>query len=87
MGKAAQSVSPQDAEKHLVVTEAIINSMTPGERQNPSILNARRRLRIAQGSGTRVYDVNQLVKQYRDAKRLFKKLGKPGMGNLSRIFG
>lgn len=87
MGKAAQSISPQDAEKQLAVTEAIINSMTPGERQNPSILNARRRQRIALGSGTGVYDVNQLVKQYRDAKRLFKKLGKSGMGNLSRIFG
>ncbi len=87
MGKMAQKVSPQDAEKNLVVTEAIINSMTPEERQNPRILNAGRRQRIAKGSGTRVYDVNQLVKHYRDAKRMFKKLGKSGMGNLSRMFG
>ncbi|MBS1249915.1 MAG: Signal recognition particle protein [Chloroflexi bacterium] len=87
MGKMAQNVSPQDAEKQLVVTEAIINSMTVEERQNPRILNASRRKRIANGSGTRVYDVNQLVKQYRDTKRMFKKLGKSGMKDMSRMFG
>ncbi len=87
MGKIAKNISPQDAEKQLSVTEAIINSMTPEERQNPKILNARRRKRIADGSGTKVYDVNQLVKQYRDAKRLFKRMGKSGMGNLSKMFG
>ncbi|MEA2007681.1 MAG: signal recognition particle protein [Chloroflexota bacterium] len=87
MGQMAKNVSPQDAEKRLVITEAIINSMTLEEKQNPKILNARRRQRIAKGSGTQVYDVNQLVKQYRDAKRLFKKLGKSGMGNLSQMFG
>ncbi|OQX62107.1 MAG: signal recognition particle protein [Anaerolinea sp. 4484_236] len=87
MGQMAKNVSPQDAEDRLVVTEAIINSMTIEERQNPKILNARRRQRIAKGSGTQVYDVNQLVKQYRDAQRLFKKLGKSGMGNLSQMFG
>ncbi len=87
MGQMAKNISPQDAEDRLVVTEAIINSMTIEERQNPKILNARRRQRIAKGSGTQVYDVNQLVKQYRDAQRLFKKLGKSGMGNLSQMFG
>jgi signal recognition particle subunit SRP54 len=87
MGKAAQAVNPQEAEDRLKITEAIIHSMTPEERRNPKILNASRRKRIAQGSGTRVYDVNQLVKQYRDARRMFKQLKKSGLGNLGRMFG
>lgn len=87
MGNMAQQISPQDAEQRLKVTEAIIHSMTPEERRNPKLLNASRRRRIAEGSGTRVYDVNQLVKQYRDAKKLFERLRKSGMGNLSRLFG
>lgn len=87
MGKAAQAVDPQQAEARLKITEAIINSMTPEERRNPKLLNASRRKRIAQGSGTRVYDVNQLVKQYRDARRMFKQLRKSGLGDLTRLFG
>lgn len=84
-GKMSQSVDPQEAEKKLSTTQAIIQSMTPAERQNPKLLNARRRKRIAAGSGTQVYDVNQLVKQYRDAQRMFKELKKSGLGNLSRF--
>ena len=84
-GKMSQSVDPQEAEKKLSTTQAIIQSMTPAERQNPKLLNASRRKRIAAGSGTQVYDVNQLVKQYRDAQRMFKKLKKSGLGNLSRF--
>lgn len=87
MGDLAGQISPQDAERQLKVTEAIIQSMTPEERRNPRVLNASRRKRIAEGSGTRVYDVNQLVKQYRDAKKMFERLQKSGMGNLSRLFG
>ncbi|MFO8035816.1 MAG: signal recognition particle protein [Anaerolineales bacterium] len=87
MGNMAQQISPQDAEQRLKITEAIIHSMTPEERRNPKLLNASRRQRIANGSGTRVYDVNQLVKQYRDAKKLFERLRKSGMGDLSRLFG
>lgn len=87
MGKAAQAVDPQQAEDRLKITEAIINSMTSEERKNPKLLNASRRKRIAQGSGTRVYDVNQLVKQYRDARRMFKQLRKSGLGDLTRLFG
>lgn len=87
MGKAAQAVDPQQAEDRLKITEAIIHSMTPEERRNPKLLNASRRKRIAQGSGTRVYDVNQLVKQYRDARRMFKQLKKSGLGDLTRLFG
>jgi len=87
MGDLAGQISPQDAERQLKVTEAIIQSMTPEERRDPRVLNASRRKRIAEGSGTRVYDVNQLVKQYRDAKKMFERLQKSGMGNLSRLFG
>ena len=84
-GKMSQSVDPQAAEKQVRTSQAIIQSMTPGERQNPKVLNASRRKRIAAGSGTQVYDVNQLIKQYRDAKRIMKELKKSGLGKLPRI--
>jgi signal recognition particle subunit SRP54 len=83
----ANQVSPQEAEQQLKLTEAIINSMTHQERRKPDILNASRRRRIAAGSGTQVQDVNRLIKQYRDAQRLFKRLKKSGMRGLPRLFG
>ena len=52
--------------------EAIINSMTPQERRHPDIINASRRLRIARGSGTTIQDVNQLLNQYKEAKKIMK---------------
>ncbi|MGE5223829.1 MAG: signal recognition particle protein, partial [Omnitrophica WOR_2 bacterium] len=58
MGQMARQISPQAAEEQMVLTEAIINSMTKAERRNPDILNASRRRRIARGSGTEVQDVN-----------------------------
>ena len=69
------------------MTEAIINSMTLTERRHPDLLNASRRRRIAQGSGTQVQDVNRLMKQFKDAQRLFKTLKKSGMRGLPRLFG
>jgi len=87
MGKMARQISPQDAEKQLMMTEAIINSMTPHERRKPDVLNASRRRRIARGSGTDVQDVNRLMKQFREAQRLFKTLKKSGPRGLSRLFG
>jgi signal recognition particle subunit SRP54 len=53
--------------------EAIISSMTPGERENPKVLNGSRRLRIARGSGRPVHEVNQLVKQFQDMQKMMKK--------------
>jgi signal recognition particle subunit SRP54 len=53
--------------------EAIINSMTPRERENPKLLNGSRRLRIAKGSGRPVHEVNQLVKQFQDMQKMMKK--------------
>jgi signal recognition particle subunit SRP54 len=87
LGQMAKQISPQDAEKSLKETEAIINSMTPKERRNPDILNASRRRRIATGSGTEVQDVNRLIKQYREAQKLFKTLKKTGGRGMSRLFG
>jgi signal recognition particle subunit SRP54 len=50
--------------------------MTPKERQTPNILNARRRLRIAKGSGVQVSDVNNLLKRFDDMQQMMRKLGK-----------
>ena len=66
---------------------AVINSMTPKERANPDLLNAKRRIRIANGSGTKVEDVNKVVKQHRQMADMMKKVSKGGMGALSGMFG
>jgi len=87
MGQMARQISPQEAEKQFKMTEAIINSMTRQERYKPEILNASRRRRIAMGSGTQVQDVNRLIKQYRDAQRIFKTLKKSGKRGIPRLFG
>lgn len=87
MGQVTRQIDPQDAEKQLSITEAIINSMTRQERRRPDILNASRRRRIAQGSGTKVQDVNRLIKQFREAQRMFKRLKKSGMRGMPRMFG
>ncbi len=87
LGQAARKVPPQEAENQLKMTEAIINSMTRIERRRPEILNASRRRRIAQGSGTEVQDVNRLMKQFRDTQKLFKSIKKSGGRGLPRMFG
>ncbi|HVW91193.1 MAG TPA: signal recognition particle protein, partial [Devosia sp.] len=66
---------------------AIINSMTKAERANPDLLNAKRRIRIANGSGTKVEDVNKLMKQHRQMADMMKKVSKGGMGSLAGMFG
>ena len=72
MGKALKNVDiPDDAFKQ---TEAIIDSMTPMERENPEIINARRRERIAKGSGTTMADVNRLLKQFEDTRKMMKQV-------------
>jgi signal recognition particle subunit SRP54 len=87
MGQAAKMVDPKDAERQLKMTEAIIGSMTVKERRDPDVLNASRRRRIARGSGTEVQDVNRLVKQFREAQKLFKTIQKTGGKRLPRLFG
>ena len=54
--------------------------MTPKERQRPDILNGSRRLRIAQGSGRTVQEVNKLLKQFGQMKKMIKQFGRPGLG-------
>jgi signal recognition particle subunit SRP54 len=61
--------------------------MTKNERQDPDLLNASRRRRIARGSGTEVQDVNRLMKQFREAQKMFKTIQKTGGRGLSRLFG
>jgi signal recognition particle subunit SRP54 len=87
MGKAARNVDPQEMDRSLKRTEAIICSMTPLERRNPEVLNASRRRRIARGCGLEVQDVNRLVKQFREMQRLMKTLQKTGSRGLGRLFG
>ncbi len=73
-----------EAEKELVRTEAIINSMTPQERRNHTLINGKRRLRIAKGSGTTVQDVNRLLKQYVMTRKMLGKMKKGQMRGLAK---
>ena len=72
-------------DKQIVRQIAIINAMTPKERRNPGLMNARRRLRIANGSGVAVSDVNKLLKSYDQMNRMMKKMNK--MGGLAKLLG
>jgi signal recognition particle subunit SRP54 len=78
MGKLQGAMDPRDGERELVKTEAIINSMTREERRNHAIINGSRRLRIARGSGTTVQDVNRLLKNYVQMRKMMKKMGRMG---------
>ena len=75
-------------ERKMRQTEAIILSMTPAERRNPGIINARRRLRIASGSGTQVRDVNALLKQFEGMRKMMKMMrGDKGRRRMSQMMG
>lgn len=65
--------------------EAIINSMTPKERQNPDIINGSRRKRIADGSGTSIQQVNNLMKQFEDMRKMMKMMNKTGGKGLPKM--
>ena len=67
-------------EKRIERTKAIILSMTKQERDNPSIIDSKRKRRIAAGSGTSVQEINQLLKQFEQTKMLMKQLKGGGMG-------
>lgn len=82
ISKQLKSMSPPDQEMKKI--EAIISSMTVQERNDHRILNASRRQRIAQGSGTQVQDVNKLVKQFEETKKMMGGLMKMGMGKPGR---
>ena len=74
-------------EKAMGRTEAIILSMTPGERENPNIIAASRKKRIASGAGVRVEDVNRLLKSFDQMKAMMKQLSGPGMGKKMKRMG
>ncbi len=75
MGKLTKQLQGAELdEKQLKQTEAIIRSMTKRERRDPSIINGSRRKRIALGSGTRVQDVNRLLKQFAEARKMMKQV-------------
>jgi signal recognition particle subunit SRP54 len=75
VGGAMKGVDLERGEQELRRTIAIIDSMTPRERAEPSVINGSRRKRIARGSGTGVEDVNRLLKQFAQARKLMKGLG------------
>ncbi|GJM43823.1 MAG: signal recognition particle protein [Gemmatimonadota bacterium] len=83
----------KDGGKSLTRVEAIISSMTPAERTKPSILDGSRRRRIARGSGTSVQEVNQLLKQFGDMRKMMKQMGRmkkgkgKGRGRFARFPG
>ena len=87
MGKMMKQVNEADAEKELKKIEAIILSMTPKERRNHAIINGSRRKRIAGGSGTQVQDVNRLLKQFLEMRKMMKKFTKMGAGGLMKMLG
>jgi signal recognition particle subunit SRP54 len=73
-----KGVNTEAGEKEMIRAAAIIDSMTPTERSEPSVINGSRRRRIARGSGTRVEDVNRLLKQFVQARKLMKTFGGGG---------
>ncbi len=83
MGKAMKNIDiDNDAFKHI---EAIIYSMTPTERENPTLINGTRRKRIADGSGTDVQEVNRLLKQFDETRRMMKMVSQGN--NMQRALG
>ena len=87
-GKALKQMKgAQLPDDELKKIEAMINSMTRKERQDHKIINGSRRLRIAKGSGTRVQDVNQLLKRFTEAQKMMKKMQKMGPKGLRGMMG
>ncbi len=85
--KAAMAQSGMD-DKVLLHMDAIIGSMTPKERTRPDLLNAKRKIRIAKGSGTQVQDVNKILKMHQEMERAMKQIKKMGgLGALGKLFG
>ena len=85
MMKDLQNMQPDESELTRIV--AIIDSMTPKERHNHMIINGSRRRRIARGSGTSVEKVNDLLKQYGQARKMMKSLSGGLLGNSSSFLG
>ena len=72
----------------LLRMDAIIGSMTPKERARPELLNAKRKIRVAKGSGTQVQDVNKILKMHQEMSKAMKQIKKMGgLGGLAKMFG
>ena len=85
MGNMSEQVKGQMDDKLTMRMEAMINSMTPGERARPDIIKGSRKRRIAAGSGTQIQDVNKLLKQFTQMQKMMKKMsGKGGMQKMMR---
>ena len=87
LGSAAKDVDTEAGEQEMRRAVAIIDSMTPHERREPSVINGSRRKRIARGSGTTVEDVNRLLKQFVQARKLMKQFGGAGGKMMKRLAG
>lgn len=85
MGKVLKDIDIDD--NAFKGVEAIIQSMTPYERENPTVLNGSRRKRLADGSGTSIQEVNRLIKQFDDMRKMMKMVSGGGGKNLSRMMG
>ena len=87
MGDMARAIPQEDMDARLKQTQAIISSMTLSERRNPKLLNSSRKKRVARGSGTTVQDVNQLLSQFRQMRKMMKQLRNPRVQkNLMNMF-
>jgi len=85
MGKVMKNMDfDDDAFKGI---EAIIHSMTPEERNNPAIINGSRRKRIATGSGSTIQDVNRLMKQFEDTRKMMRMMTTGGKKKMARMMG
>ncbi|MEZ5893824.1 MAG: signal recognition particle protein [Parvularculaceae bacterium] len=89
MGKMKKMVDQAGGfnDKEIVRQEAIISSMTKQERKKPALMNAKRKIRVAAGSGTSVQEVNKLLKAHRQMADMMKKLGKGGMKGMAQQLG
>lgn len=87
MGQLKKLKQFKPDEKELVKVEAIINSMTMSERGNYKCINGGRKRRIAKGSGTTVQDVNRLIKEFAETKKMMARFAKKGRMNIQSLFG
>jgi signal recognition particle subunit SRP54 len=87
MGNMSAKIKDKANDKQFVQMEAIINSMTPGERQRPDVIKGSRKRRIASGSGTQIQDVNRMLKQFMQMQKMMKKMGGGGMKKMMRGMG
>ena len=88
LNKMADTLKDIDLESSLEIKKikALINSMTPKERENPQLLNNSRKRRIAQGAGLSQMEVNKILKQFKNAAKMAKKMtGKGGMKDMQKM--